>query len=213
MSVVLPEKTYFKIGEAAQLVGVKPYIIRYWETEFRTLKPAKTKSRQRLFRHRDIYLLLVIKRLLYEQKYTIEGARRRLKELSAAGVAVEQMLEAIDQPPVVEGADTADEPSEDTERARLAAEVERLRGELAGRANAAAPASELEALVQASEARARELDGELERARRELRREEQAHRQVQASLEHTAQQLKQVKDEMRRRWAAVAAGVDLDAGS
>jgi DNA-binding transcriptional MerR regulator len=78
---VIPDKPYFKIGETARLCGVKPYVLRYWETEFRSLKPQKTRSRQRLYRKRDVELLLRIRHLLYEERFTIEGARTRLREL------------------------------------------------------------------------------------------------------------------------------------
>lgn len=213
MSVVLPEKTYFKIGEAAELVGVKPYIIRYWETEFRTLKPAKTKSRQRLFRHRDIHLLLVIKRLLYEQKYTIEGARRRLKELSNAGVPVEQMLEAIDQPPAVDATEPVTPIAEGSENAQLVAEVERLRGELAARTSADAPVAELQALVEASDARARELEAALDRCRRDLRRAEEAGVNAQRTLERALVERQQWRDAMRQRWQTLLRSLDRGAGS
>ena len=77
----IPEKPFFKIGEAARLCAVKPYVLRYWETEFRSLKPQKTRSQQRLYKRRDVELLLKIRGLLYEQRFTIEGARARLREM------------------------------------------------------------------------------------------------------------------------------------
>jgi DNA-binding transcriptional MerR regulator len=77
----IPDKPFFKIGEAARLCAVKPYVLRYWETEFRSLKPQKTRSRQRLYRRQDIEQLLRIRNLLYDQRFTIEGARARLREL------------------------------------------------------------------------------------------------------------------------------------
>jgi DNA-binding transcriptional MerR regulator len=77
----IPDKPYFKIGEAARLVAVKPYVLRYWETEFKSLRPGKTKSQQRLYRKRDVELLLKIRHLLYDKRYTIEGARGRLRDL------------------------------------------------------------------------------------------------------------------------------------
>src|SRR6187549_3450980 len=77
----LPDKPYFKIGEAARWCGVKPYVLRYWETEFRSLRPQKTRSQQRLYRRKDVELLLRIRGLLYDQRFTIEGARARLREL------------------------------------------------------------------------------------------------------------------------------------
>ena len=78
----LPDKLYFKIGEVAKLVGVKPYVLRYWETEFSVVRPGKTRSHHRLYRRRDVETLLEIRRLLYGERYTIEGAKRRLRELS-----------------------------------------------------------------------------------------------------------------------------------
>jgi DNA-binding transcriptional MerR regulator len=76
----LSNKLYFKIGEVAKIVGVKPYVLRYWETEFPVLKPGKTPSRHRLYRRRDVETLLEIKRLLYQEGFTIAGAKKRLKE-------------------------------------------------------------------------------------------------------------------------------------
>lgn len=75
----LPDKLYFKIGEVAKIVGVKPYVLRYWETEFPAIRPGKTRSKHRLYRRRDVEALLEIKRLLHNERYTIEGAKRRLK--------------------------------------------------------------------------------------------------------------------------------------
>ncbi len=80
MSPRLPEKIYFKIGEVSEIVGVEPYVLRYWETEFDLLKPSKAPSKHRLYKKRDVELLLDIKRLLYTDGFTIEGARKKLKE-------------------------------------------------------------------------------------------------------------------------------------
>jgi DNA-binding transcriptional MerR regulator len=80
MTPRLPEKIYFKIGEVSQIVGVEPYVLRYWETEFDLLKPSKAPSKHRLYKKRDVELLLNIKRLLYTDGFTIEGARKKLKE-------------------------------------------------------------------------------------------------------------------------------------
>jgi DNA-binding transcriptional MerR regulator len=77
----LPNKLYFRIGEVAKIVGVKPYVLRYWETEFPSIKPGKTPSRHRLYRRRDVELLLDIKHLLYEERFTIAGAKKQLKDL------------------------------------------------------------------------------------------------------------------------------------
>ena len=63
----IPDKHYFKIGEVAELAGVEPYVIRYWESEFRSLRPQKSRSNQRLFRRKDVERILEIRRLLYEE--------------------------------------------------------------------------------------------------------------------------------------------------
>lgn len=74
----IPDKVYFKIGEAAELVGVQPHVLRYWESEFPILKPNRASSKQRLYRRQDLEAFLEIKRLLYDEKYTIEGARKKM---------------------------------------------------------------------------------------------------------------------------------------
>jgi len=79
-AVDVPDKLYFKIGEVARMVGVKPYVLRYWESEFSVLRPGKTRSRHRLYRRKDVETLLEIRRLLYAEGYTIAGAKRRLRE-------------------------------------------------------------------------------------------------------------------------------------
>ena len=71
----------FKIGEAAGLIGVKAYVLRFWETQFSLLRPSHTQSRHRVYREKDIQILRLIKRLLHDERFTIEGARKRLKEL------------------------------------------------------------------------------------------------------------------------------------
>lgn len=76
----IPDKLYFRIGEVAELVGVEPHVLRYWESEFPALSPKKSGTGHRLFRRKDVELLLRIKDLLYGKKYTIEGARQRLHE-------------------------------------------------------------------------------------------------------------------------------------
>jgi DNA-binding transcriptional MerR regulator len=71
---------YYRIGEAAQLVGVQPHVLRYWQSEFRSIRPIKSSSGQRVYSRRDIETLLRVKTLLKDQGYTIEGARKRLRE-------------------------------------------------------------------------------------------------------------------------------------
>ena len=83
------DKRYYRIGEVAELTGIKPYVLRYWEGEFRWMMPAKSRSKQRLYRARDIEIVELIKRLLYVERFTIEGAKKKLRELG-----VEKALDA-----------------------------------------------------------------------------------------------------------------------
>ncbi len=77
--VLIPDnKRYFRIGEASRIIGVEPYVLRYWEKEFPQLRPRRADSTQRTYRRKDLEILLEIKRLLYEEKMTIKGARQRL---------------------------------------------------------------------------------------------------------------------------------------
>lgn len=76
--VLIPDKLYFRIGEVSELTQTKPYVLRYWETEFPTLKPTKSATGHRLYRRQDVEMVLEIKRLLYEEGFTIEGARKYL---------------------------------------------------------------------------------------------------------------------------------------
>ncbi|MBI2340546.1 MAG: MerR family transcriptional regulator [Deltaproteobacteria bacterium] len=76
----IPDKLYFKIGEVAELAGVAPYVLRYWETEFSEISPLKSRTNQRLYKKRDVETILKIKNLLYEEKFTINGARKRLRQ-------------------------------------------------------------------------------------------------------------------------------------
>lgn len=99
--MTIPDKIYFKIGEVARLTGVKPYVLRYWETEFKAVQPVKSRSRQRLYRKRDVELILKIKELLYAQRFTIEGARKRIRELLGEGeLAAVEAAEASSAPSV-----------------------------------------------------------------------------------------------------------------
>ena len=78
----IPDKAYFRIGEVSRILDVQPYVIRYWESEFRSVRPIRTRSDQRLYRRRDVEELLMIKKLLYEEKFTINGARKQLQRKS-----------------------------------------------------------------------------------------------------------------------------------
>ena len=76
------KKLYYSIGEVADLTALKPYVLRYWETEFSALKPTKNRAGNRIYKDKDIKIIFHIKYLLYDQKYTIEGARNQLKALN-----------------------------------------------------------------------------------------------------------------------------------
>jgi len=78
-------KMYYSITEVSELTGLKPHILRYWETEFPTLHPKKNRAGNRAYRQKDIDMILLIKRLLYEEGYTIDGARRRIKAMRGKG--------------------------------------------------------------------------------------------------------------------------------
>jgi DNA-binding transcriptional MerR regulator len=75
----IPDKLYFRIGEVARLAGIKPYVLRFWETEFPSLGPKKSGTGHRLYRRKEVEMVLEIKRLLYEKRFTIEGARKFLE--------------------------------------------------------------------------------------------------------------------------------------
>jgi DNA-binding transcriptional MerR regulator len=83
--VQIPERLYFRIGDVAELVGVKPYVLRYWETEFPIVAPTKSGTGQRVYRRTDVENLLLIKHLLYQERYSIEGAKKRIRELRKEG--------------------------------------------------------------------------------------------------------------------------------
>jgi DNA-binding transcriptional MerR regulator len=103
LATEIPDKQYFKIGEVAEIAGVEPYVLRYWETEFKAIRPDKTRSNQRLYRRRDVETVLQIKRLLYDEGFRIDGAKRRLRELAgeepplAAQRLADKVREAIEK--------------------------------------------------------------------------------------------------------------------
>jgi DNA-binding transcriptional MerR regulator len=76
----IPEKRYFRIGEASAITGIEAYVLRYWETEFPRINPARSRSGQRLYRRHDIELILQIKDLLYQKRFTIAGAKQYLQQ-------------------------------------------------------------------------------------------------------------------------------------
>ncbi len=79
----IPDKLYFKIGEVARITQVKPYVLRYWESEFKLISPQKSKTNQRIYTKKDVELILEIKRLLYKERYTLEGAKKKIREFKS----------------------------------------------------------------------------------------------------------------------------------
>ena len=91
----VPVKLYYRIGEVSEIVGVEPHVLRYWETEFRSIRPQKSRKGQRIYSRRDVDKLLKVKELLYSHGFTIAGARKRLRD---GGAEPEQ---AVVPPPEV----------------------------------------------------------------------------------------------------------------
>ena len=91
----IPDKLYFRIGDVARLAGIKPYVLRFWESEFRSLGPKKSGTGHRLYRRKDVEQVLEIKRLLYEQRFTIEGARKHLELKGKTEVAPAPVARAV----------------------------------------------------------------------------------------------------------------------
>ena len=79
------DKRYFRIGEVSRIIGVEPYVLRYWESEFPQIRPSRADSNQRTYQKRDLEIIMEIKSLLYDEKLTIKGAKRRLKALLKGG--------------------------------------------------------------------------------------------------------------------------------
>jgi len=86
----IPDKLYFRIGDVSRLAGVKAYVLRYWETEFPAIAPKKSGTGQRLYRRKDVELILEIKHLLYEKRFTIEGARKAIETRAKPAVAAKR---------------------------------------------------------------------------------------------------------------------------
>jgi DNA-binding transcriptional MerR regulator len=94
----IPAKRYFTIGEVSELCGVKPHVLRYWEQEFTQLKPVKRRGNRRYYQHHEVLLIRRIRELLYEQGFTISGARNRLDETASSGSARASARAAEAQP-------------------------------------------------------------------------------------------------------------------
>ena len=125
--IQIPRKTHFKIGEVCRLTDTQPYVLRFWESEFPTLAPQKTRSGQRVYRREDIEMVLRIKQLLYEESYTIAGARKQL-ETADSGVPLHSQapLRAVD--PAAEGEHGGEPGPADAKLTRVRQELEELLG-------------------------------------------------------------------------------------
>jgi DNA-binding transcriptional MerR regulator len=102
MNEPIAKKAYYSIGEVCDLTGLKPHVLRYWETQFDVLSPNKNRAGNRVFRPKEIEVILLVKHLLYEEKYTIEGARKKLQDMRKAGELEEERQEVL-QPEVLSG--------------------------------------------------------------------------------------------------------------
>ncbi|MBN1848313.1 MAG: MerR family transcriptional regulator [Deltaproteobacteria bacterium] len=89
------DKRYFRIGEVSRIIGVEPYVLRYWESEFPQIRPSRADSNQRTYQKKDVELIGEIKRLLYEEKMTIEGAKRRLKKSRSRNIPSKEFIQAL----------------------------------------------------------------------------------------------------------------------
>lgn len=89
------KKAYYSMGEVCDLTSLKPHVLRYWETQFEILRPGKNRAGNRVYRPKDIELILLVKHLLYKQKYTIEGANQRLLDMKSDGELVEGQQEVL----------------------------------------------------------------------------------------------------------------------
>lgn len=95
MTVSRPLQEFFSIGDVCQLTDLKPHVLRYWESQFRFLNPAKNRSGNRVYQRREIELILLVKHLLYTEKYTIEGARQRVEEYRRSGTLKAEARHAL----------------------------------------------------------------------------------------------------------------------
>ena len=95
-------KEYYSIGEVCDLLGLKPHVLRYWESQFPPLKPSKNRAGNRVYQRKEIRLIILVKRLLYEEKYTIEGARKKVDELRKGGELEEATQQTLDRETVDE---------------------------------------------------------------------------------------------------------------
>ena len=102
MSSPIIRKEYYSIGEVCDLVDLKPHVLRYWESQFPPLKPSKNRAGNRVYQRKEIRLIMLVKRLLYTERYTIEGARQKLEELRKGGDYEEATRQSLDESTVEE---------------------------------------------------------------------------------------------------------------
>jgi DNA-binding transcriptional MerR regulator len=130
-AVAASGKLYYRIGEVSRLTGVKAHVLRYWETEFRWMAPPKSRSKQRLYRKRDIEFVWLLKQLLWDERYTIAGARRRIQELG-----VEEALDTLRNPSEDHKAQSTipvpgtQSPTKDADWGPICAALDELHGDL-----------------------------------------------------------------------------------
>lgn len=96
MTDAIARREYYSMGEVCDLTGLKPHVLRYWETQFDVLHPVKNRAGNRVFRAADIEHVLLVKHLLYDEKYTIEGARKKLQEMRAGGQLAEGRQDVLE---------------------------------------------------------------------------------------------------------------------
>lgn len=173
----LTDKTYHRIGEVAEVVGVKPYVLRYWESEFTSLTPQKSgQSKHRLYTKEDIDLLLTIKNLLYDEMYTVAGARRQLAAIQKNGGVAASRVEA------------ADDPLQGTERVAMEQELEEMRARVeqvqAERDEALALATQTSDAIAEVEVARSEAESLAQRLSDEMAAAASIHAEAIASLEN-----------------------------
>ncbi len=96
MNELIAKKVYYSIGEVCDLTGLKPHVLRYWETQFDVLNPTKNRAGNRVYRSKEIEIILLVKHLLYQKKYTIEGANNRLVEMRKAGELEDERQDVLE---------------------------------------------------------------------------------------------------------------------
>ena len=97
MDEPIAKKEYYSIGDVCELTGLKPHVLRYWETQFELLHPTKNRAGNRVFRPKEVELVLLVKHLLYEKKFTIDGARQKLLDMRQRGEMTEGRKDVVDR--------------------------------------------------------------------------------------------------------------------